>query len=80
MNHDLYTVSELYELAEAGRPVPKGEAAADFWYIGFARRDAPYGHVLSLSEGYFTQEEAVAMARGIRFTEAAWAAADSASP
>lgn len=58
----------------------EGEAAADFWYIGFARRDAPYGHVLSLSERYFAQEEAVAMARGIRFTEAAWAAADSASP
>jgi len=80
MNHDLYTVSELDELAEAGRPVPEEEATANFWYIGFAREDAPYGYVLSLAERYFTREEAVAMACGIRFTEAAWAAADSASP
>lgn len=80
MNHDLYTVSELYDLAEAGTPVPEEEATADFWYIGFARKDTPYGYVLSLSERYFTKEEAVAMARSIRFNEAAWAAADNASP
>lgn len=79
MNHDLYTVSELDELAEAGRPVLEEETTADFWYIGFAREDAPYGYVLSLSQRYFTKEEAVAMARSIRFTDAAWAAADSAS-
>ncbi len=79
MNHDLYTASDLEELAEAGRPVPEEEATADFWYIGFARRDAPHGYVLFLAERYFTREEAAAMARSVRFTEAAWAA-DSASP
>lgn len=79
MNHDLYTISDLDELAEAGRPVPEEEATADFWYIGFAREDAPYGYVLSLAERYFTKEEAIAMARSIRFTETAWAA-DSTSP
>lgn len=74
MVHDLYTVSELHDLTEAGRPVPEEEATADFWYIGFAREDAPYGYVLFLAERYFTREEAIAMARSIRFTEEAWAA------
>ena len=74
MNHDMYTVSELAELEEAGRPVPEEEATEDFWYIGFAREDAPYGYVLFLAERYFTREEAIAMARSIRFTEEAWAA------
>lgn len=74
MNHDMYTVSELAELEEAGRPVPEEEATADFWYIGFAREDAPYGYVLFLAERYFTKEEAIAMARSVRFTEEAWAA------
>lgn len=74
MFHDLYTVNELHDLAEAGRPVPEEEATADFWYIGFAREDAPYGYVLFLAERYFTREEAIAMARSIRFTEEAWAA------
>lgn len=74
MVHDLYTVSELHDLAEAGRPVPEEETTADFWYIGFAREDVPYGYVLFLAERYFTREEAIAMARSIRFTEEAWAA------
>ena len=72
MNHDMYTVSELAALEEAGRPVPEEEATADFWYIGFAREDAPYGYVLFLAERYFTREEAIDMARSIRFTEEAW--------
>lgn len=74
MNNDMYTVSELAALEEAGRPVPEEEATEDFWYIGFAREDAPYGYVLFLAERYFTKEEAIAMARSIRFTEEAWAA------
>lgn len=74
INHDMYTLSELAGLEEAGRPVPEEEATADFWYIGFAREDAPYGYMLFLAERYFTKEEAIAMARSIRFTEEAWAA------
>lgn len=74
INHDMYTPSELAELEEAGRPVPEEEATADFWYIGFAREDAPYGYLLFLAERYFTREEAIAMARSIRFTEEAWEA------
>lgn len=74
MNHDLYTVSQLDELEEAGRPVPEEESTVDIWYIGFAREDAPYGYVLFLAERYYTREEAIAMARSIRFTEEAWAA------
>lgn len=74
MNHDMYTLSELAALEEAGRPVPEEETTADFWYIGFAREDAPYGYVLFLAERYFTKEEAIAIARSIRFTEEAWAA------
>lgn len=72
MNHDLYTVSELYEREEAGNPVPEEEITADFWYIGFAREDAPWGYVLFLAQRYFTKEEAIAMARSIHFTEEAW--------
>lgn len=74
MNHDLYTVSQLDELEEAGRPVPEEESTVDIWYIGFAREDAPYGYVLFLAQRYYTREEAIAMARSIRFTEEAWAA------
>lgn len=72
MNHDLYTVSELYDLEEAGHPVPEEETTANIWYIGFAREDVPYGYILFLSERYYTREEAIAMARSIRFTDAAW--------
>lgn len=74
MNHDLYTVSQLDELEEAGRPVPEEETTVDIWYIGFAREDAPYGYVLFLAQRYYTREEAIATARSIRFTEEAWAA------
>lgn len=74
MVHGLYTANELHDLAEAGRPVPEEATTADFWYIGFAREDVPYGYVLFLAERYFTREEAIAMARSIRFTEEAWAA------
>lgn len=72
MNHDLYTVSELDMLAEAGRPVPEEETTANIWYIGFARENAPCGYILFLSERYYTKEEAVAMAQSVRFTDAAW--------
>ncbi len=79
LNHDLYTVSELDVLAEAGRPVPEEETTANFWYIGFARKEVPYGYVLFLAERYYTKEEAIAMARSIRFTEEAWGA-DGTAP
>lgn len=72
MNHDLYTISDLEELAEAGRPVPEEESTANIWYIGFAREDAPYAYILFLSERYYTKEEAIAMARSVRFTQEAW--------
>lgn len=72
MNHDLYTISDLEELAEAGRPVPEEESTANIWYIGFAREDAPYAYILFLSERYYTREEAIAMARSVRFTQEAW--------
>lgn len=72
MNHDLYTLSERADLEEAGRPVPEEETTANIWYIGFAREDVPYGYILFLSERYYTREEAVAMARSVRFTDGAW--------
>lgn len=74
MNHDLYTASELDELAQAGTPIPEEESTVGIWYVGFAREDAPYGYVLFLAERYFTKEEVVAMAQSIRFTEGAWEA------
>lgn len=77
LNHDLYTVAELDALQEAGRPVPEEESTADFWYIGFAREDAPYGYVLFLAQRYYTREEAVRMARSIRFTGTAWEPGDA---
>lgn len=79
MNHDLYTVSDLDEMEEAGTPIPEEETTVDIWYVGFAREDAPYGYVLFLAERYFTREEVIAMAQSVRFTETAWAA-DSVSP
>lgn len=77
LNHDLYTVAELDALQEAGRPVPEEQSTADFWYIGFARKDAPYGYVLFLAQRYYTREEAVRMARSIRFTGTAWESGDA---
>lgn len=74
MNHDLYTAGELYEREEAGDPITEEDTTADYWYIGFAREDAPYAYVLVLAERYFTREEAIAMARSIRFTTKAWEA------
>ena len=74
LNHDLYTAVELYEREEAGDPITKEETTVDYWYIGFAREDAPYAYVLVLAERYFTREEAIAMARSIRFTTKAWEA------
>lgn len=79
LNHDLYTLTELDELLEAGRPVPEEESTADFWYIGFARKDAPYGYVLFLAQRYYTREEAVRMARSIRFNHRAWESGDASS-
>ena len=66
-NHDLYTVSELDNLAEQGIHVPEEETTSDYWYVYMAKPGEPIGFVISLNAKNYTSEDAIAFAKSVKW-------------
>ena len=66
-NHDLYTASQMGELQAQGITIE--DETSDYWYFFFAKEDVEEIYYLSLSTKCFTKEEAIEIARTVRFTE-----------
>lgn len=72
MNHDLYTLPELYEAEQSGHPISENETTVDIWYVGFAREDSEYGYVLFLNGRYYDGADMAAFAKSVHFADTAW--------
>lgn len=69
---DLFTASEWEEYQEENPEADEGESVSRYWYLFLGKEDSDIWYVLFLNESLFTEEDAVEMARSIRFTEAAF--------
>ena len=69
---DLFTASEWEEYQKENPETAEGESVSRYRYLFLGKEDSDIWYVLFLNESLFTEEEAVEMARSIRFTEAAF--------
>lgn len=63
--HDLYTVPQQYELEQQG--ITLEETTSSYWYFYFAEEGDEVAYYLSLAEKCFTKEEAIEIARTVKF-------------
>lgn len=68
-NHDLYTAAELGKLEEQGVYIDAADSTSDYWYIYFVKEDSDVAYYLSLATNTFTKEQAIEIARTVRFLE-----------
>ena len=68
-NHDLYTAAELGKLEEQGIYIDAADTTSDYWYIYFAKEDSDVAYYLSLATNMFTKEQAIEIAKTVRFLE-----------
>ncbi|MBQ2282970.1 MAG: hypothetical protein II250_02195 [Agathobacter sp.] len=66
-NHDLYSASQMGELWAQGITIE--DETSDYWYFFFAKEDVEEIYYLSLSTRCFSKEEAIEIARTVKFTE-----------
>ncbi len=70
-NHDLYTAAESAELMEQGIELKEDELTSDYWYIYFASPESEIAYYLSLDARQFSKEQAIEIAKSVRFAEIA---------
>lgn len=68
-NHDLYTAAEMEDLYEQGIELTEEEATSDYWYIYFADPESELAYYLSLDARQFSKEQAIEIAKSVRFKE-----------
>lgn len=68
-HHDLYTGAQLEELRRQGIKIPESETVSDYWYIYFVEEGKETGYYLSLAQKFFTKEQAIDIARTVKFKE-----------
>lgn len=68
-NHDLYTAAESAALMEQGIELKEEELTSDYWYIYFASPESEIAYYLSLDARQFSKEQAIEIARSVRFAE-----------
>lgn len=73
VEHDIFTLTDLKYLEEAGVDPDSILGYSSYWYFYFLKEGAPRGYYLALSSDIFSKEEAIAIAQTIRFTENAFA-------
>lgn len=73
VEHDILTLNDWQRLEEAGVDPDSIQGYSSYWYFFFIKEGTPRGYYLALSSDIFSQEEAIAIARTIRFTENAFA-------
>lgn len=69
---DLFTASEWEEYQKENPEADERESVSRYWYLFLGKEDSDIWYVLFLNKSLFTEEDAVEMARSIRFTEAAF--------
>ncbi len=67
VSHDLYTASDLESLAEKGIDTAQIDTTGEYWYIFFASEGKDDAYYLALAKNRFTKEEAIAIAKTVRF-------------
>lgn len=68
-SHDLYTAAEIGDLSEQGIELSEEEYISEYWYIYFAEEESREAYYLSLDARQFTKEQAVEIAKTVRFLE-----------
>lgn len=68
-NHDLYTASTAWDLAESGIDIEQIDTTSDYWYFFFAKEGEDTAYYISLSQKLFTKEEAIAIAETVDIKE-----------
>ncbi len=68
-SHDLYTAAETEILSEQGIQLTDDELTSDYWYIYFVSQDKEEAYYLSLDQKQFTKEEAVEIAKTVKFAK-----------
>lgn len=66
-SHDLYTAAEREDLWEQGIELSEEEYISEYWYIYFASEESREAYYLSLDARQFTKEQAVEIAKTVRF-------------
>lgn len=66
-SHDLYTAAEREYLWEQGIELSEEEYISEYWYIYFASEESREAYYLSLDARQFTKEQAVEIAKTVRF-------------
>lgn len=67
INHDLYTAPQAEEYGLSAE-----ESSCAMWYVFFAREDSDIGYAVFLNREYFSREDAIALARSVRFKDGAF--------
>jgi hypothetical protein len=70
--HDLFTLTAIGELHDAGITLSEEETTSRYWYFYFVKEGSDKGYYLALCADIFTKEDAVAIARSVHFTETAF--------
>lgn len=69
---DLFTTPEWMEYLEKNPNAEESEAVSRYWYIFMGEEGSAAYYVLFLNEDLFTKEDAIGMARSVRFDENAF--------
>ena len=67
VNHDLYTAADIGKLEEQGIDLPPEDTTSDYWYIFFTKEDVSVGYYLALDQRQFTKEDALNIAKTVKF-------------
>lgn len=68
INHDLYTAGDIGQLEDQGIKLEPEDTTSDYWYIFFAQEGEDKAYYLALDQRQFTKEEAIDIARTVKFT------------
>lgn len=61
--------AEMEDLYEQGIELTEEEATSDYWYIYFADPESEIAYYLSLDARQFSKEQAIEIAKSVRFKE-----------
>lgn len=67
VNHDLYTAADMGKLEEQGIDLSPEDTTSDYWYIFFAKEDGAVGYYLALDQRQFNREDALNVAKTVKF-------------
>ena len=66
VDHDLYTIPQLYEMKESGMDIESKETISKYWYLFIAEPGEEYGYVITLNQKNFTKEDILALGKTVQ--------------